>query len=472
MDNELKLICKNIRKGKMLEENIPQLFSKLADIYYVYALLQLAMNYYTLYEEYCDEEELWSVDAKEKCAKINEFIRDNVLNFKSGIEHEEAVGYIDSIRKDNMNRMDVLTSYTDVFQIYEYVLNRIEYRFKENPYDIDDEEFAREILRYIFKTDDNFVINEKIKEIIGQLPVRMTKQKYFELLAQSIHAYKGADKDSLDTFLYMIKTSAMLHQNKDMESFYPHLADKKKHMEKLQFKNLSLEEYNTALSMLQDATKTLEKETSLFLTLQEIINSLYTILICHPYAGMAPCQEHKAWDSALEIVNKVNIRFVKKEKEDISEEIAEMLAEMEGLQEEISYDLTVLEDVLYNVSMHHRKLMQSLMLEQLLQVLIRTQKLNSDSKFIDLDMLDVEEKVDESLINKEIAELTEKLSIAFSGMDRMVCRAIMANTINKMPVFFSSRNEVMDYVRYAIEHCFDSSEKAASYEIINDIMSE
>jgi len=472
MDNELKQICKSIRKGKRLEESIPVLLNRLADIYYIYAGLQLAMNYYTLYEAYCDEEELWSRDAVGKAQQINGFIKENLLDFKSGPEHEKAVFNIDSMRKENMERMDVLTAYTDIFQIYEYVLNRIEYRYKENPYNIDDEEFAREILRYIFNTDDNFAINEKIKEIIGQLPVRMTKQKYFELLGQSMHAYKGAERDSFDTFIYMIKTSSMLHKNENMDKYYPLLAEKKRQLEKLQYKNLSAEEFNNAFDMMKEAISTLEKETTLFLTMQEIINSLYIILICHPYAGLSHSEYFKYWDSASEIINRVNDSFLNGKKEDISEEVAGNLSEIEGIQEEISYDLTILEDALYTVGMNHKNLTQSLMLEPLMQVLARSQKLNSDSKFIDLDLVYSEGKVDEQIINKEVEELKKQLSAAFENLDRMVCRAIMANTLNKMPVFFSNRTEVMDYVRYTIEHCFDIPEKAASYEIINKIMSE
>ncbi|NLC19329.1 MAG: hypothetical protein GX757_08970 [Clostridiales bacterium] len=472
MDNELRKICRTIQRGKRLEESIPVLLNKLADVYYVYAGLQLAMNYYTLYQDYCDEEELWSGDAVDRTKSVNTFIREHLFDFKSGQEHEEAVLTIDAIRKDNMKRMDVLTAYTDIFQIYEYVLNRIEYKYKENPYNIDDEEFAREILRYVFNTEDNFAINEKIKEIIGQLPVRMTKQKYFDLLGQSAHAYKGAERDTFDTFLYMIRTSAMLHKNEDMDKCYPQLADKKSYLEKLQFKNLSHEEFNEAFDMMKAAISILEKETTIFITLQEIINSIYIILICYPYAGMSQSEEHKAWDSAFEIIRKVNASFIKGEKDDLSEEIADKLSEIEGIQEDIAYDLTILEDTLYTVGMNYKELTQSLMLDTLMQVLARSQKLNSDSIFIDLDLVYEEGKVDEQLINRELNELKEQLSAAFDSLDRMVCRAIMANTLNKMPVFFSNRTEVMDYVRYTIEHCFDMHEKAASYEIINKIMSE
>jgi len=48
----------------------------------------------------------------------------------------------------------------------------------------------------------------------------------------------------------------------------------------------------------------------------------------------------------------------------------------------------------------------------------------------------------------------------------------MANTMNKLPVFFKDHKEVMDYVRYSLERCSDIHEKIACIEIIRDIMSE
>ena len=60
----------------------------------------------------------------------------------------------------------------------------------------------------------------------------------------------------------------------------------------------------------------------------------------------------------------------------------------------------------------------------------------------------------------------------FSIQDRVISRAIMANTMNKMPVFFKDHKEVMDYVCYSMERCSDIHEKAACVEIISALMSE
>ena len=82
--------------------------------------------------------------------------------------------------------MEAITRYVDLFELYEYALNRVEYRFKEMDRVEDDEAFARKVLRYIFESDDNSVINNRIKEIISQLPVRITKEKYYDFMRSGI----------------------------------------------------------------------------------------------------------------------------------------------------------------------------------------------------------------------------------------------------------------------------------------------
>jgi hypothetical protein len=112
------------------------------------------------------------------------------------------------------------------------------------------------------------------------------------------------------------------------------------------------------------------------------------------------------------------------------------------------------------------------MLDQVLQILLRSQKLLSNSLFIDLEDKGAEETVDEDITANEIRKITDELTELFAAQDRIVTRAVMANTLSKMPVFLKHHKEVMDYVRYSIERCSDPSEKAASIDIIQSMMED
>ncbi len=471
MNKKVKNIVQDVIGQKNLQENIPQLFNLMANDYYSYASVRLALHYYTFYESYVDSENTWSAAAVGSMKQLNDIIRDHVLQPSSGAEREKAIAAIDKIRKELGSRMNMLTVYTDIFKIYEYVLNRVEYRFKGTPEQVDEVEFAREILRYIFQSEDNVVINDRIREIIGQLPIRITKQKYFDLLQDSINAYLGSDQSSLQTYLYMIRTSAMLYREEGMEIAYPELAKKMKQLAEFDYKTITKRSFDKALSLLQAASLMLETESTVYLGLQEITNEVYAMLLCSSYAGMIS-EEEEAVETALAIIRQTNELFYSENLEELSLEELDRFADVEGVQEELSYDLTLLEDALFEVEQNHRGLAQSMMLEQLLRILLLSKKLLSNSLFIDLEDAPEELMVDEEILAKESSALMKELTEAFAAQDKAISRAVIANTINIMPVFFKSHNEVMNYVRYSLERCTDVYEKAACMEIINAIMSE
>ena len=472
MNKRIRHLSQEVRSGKQLQENIPQLFNTMADQYQTYASVRLAMHYFSFYESYLDEENTWGVEAKETISHINHIIRDNVLERCAGAVREKAISETDKLRKEISKRMNILTTYTDIFQIYEFVLNRLEYRFKEELEPVDEVEIEKEILRYIFAEEDNLLINEKIREIIGQLPIRITRQKYIDLLQDSLKSYLGADESSLQTYLYMLRTSAMLYQEDGMEECYPELAKRMDQLSKVDYKNITKEAYDQCINVLQVATLMLEIDTTIYFGLQEIVNEVYAMLLCSTYAGMVDSDFKVATDTAMNIIREINTAFSQTEKTELNEDLIDKFSDTEGVQEELSFELTLLEDALYEVEHTHQELTKSMMLDQLLQILLRSQKLLSNSLFIDLDEVLKDNIVDEALLEAETKKLTEELEALFGNQDKVVSRAIMANTLSKMPVFFKDHKEVMDYVRYSIERCSDIYEKAACIEIINEIMSE
>ena len=46
-------------------------------------------------------------------------------------------------------------------------------------------------MQFILEDEDNMAINRKISQVIGQLPVRLTKNKFFEMLSNGLSIYKG-----------------------------------------------------------------------------------------------------------------------------------------------------------------------------------------------------------------------------------------------------------------------------------------
>ncbi|MDF2542208.1 MAG: hypothetical protein K0S47_1926 [Herbinix sp.] len=469
MDKQMKNIKLEILSGKRQEELLPYLFNYMASSYSTHASVRLAMHYYSFYEFYCEEDN-WSEHLNKIAGNINKFILENLLQKNNPSQMEEAVRKIDTMRNEVMKRMNVLSSYTDIFQIYEYILNRLEYQFREEHVTVNEEEFAKEILRYIFDSQDNVIINEKIKDMIGQLPVRMTKQKYLEIISDSFKLYTDGEKSALDTFLYMLRTSAMLYEPEGMGSFYTDLWEQKEFFARLKYKELTKNEFEEAIEVLKRVSKFLETEVTACYSMQEIVNEIYTLLLCNPYAGMVCSEWEDQEKAASKILVEVNQYFLSSEKKELPEQLQEQLMKMEGVQESLLFDLSSLEEVLYELDQNRRTLIEGLMLEKLLNVLLRSRDLLSNSIFIDFNVDLENQKVTEELLMQERNKLIEELAFLLTGHDKIIGRAVMANTLNKLPVFFHSHKEVMDYVRYSFDRCTDPREKMACIEIIKDMM--
>ena len=213
-------IIKEINDNKNLEMNLPVYANYLTNLYNKSAAVEMAMDYYTFYEMLSDGE--YNDDKLKACTEeFNNIVKTYVLNRKADESREEGISKIDSLRNKVYRIVDVLAAYADVFSRYEYVSNRCEYLFKEVQTDTKytDEDFTRDIMQYIFSYEDNTVINSKICEIIAELPLRLTKNKFFELLSDGLSVYSKTDKTAIDDFVYILKSSSMLVLPENLEEY-------------------------------------------------------------------------------------------------------------------------------------------------------------------------------------------------------------------------------------------------------------
>ncbi len=470
MGNNIKKIYKDILSNQNLEDNIPGFLRIAADKYNTYASVRLALIYYTYYETYVDYSELWSDKVNEYIRKINNVIFDTIAQVTIDEEAEKYISQIDDIRKSVTAEMETLTFFVDLFELYEYVLNRVEYRFQDMEQIDDDEELARRVLRYIFDSEDNVIINDRIKEVIGQLPIRITKQKYFDYIRDSLNGLVGANDDVLEALIYMIRSCAALSISQDMNKTYPKLWDYKEKFEAVSLRDITEEEYEAATKALQEATAFLELETTAYYGLIEIINELYTILLCSTNKELHLVRPVNHREEALNIVHSTNQVFMMEKQESPSSEILSRFEIIEGIQEDMEYDMVGLDDLLYHIDNQHRGIVISLGKEKLLRSLLLSRDLHSGSLFIDLGNARLEKIVDRERVKIEADKLIEELKSKFQGSDRMIVRAIMAHTLDKLPVFFNTHTEIMEYVLYSLNKCTDMAEKYASIEIIEDFM--
>ena len=215
MYNEEKKLITDIQRKKDLDRNLALFAGVASKANYEYACHKFTLNYLTLKDMHMDGDVPDDPYIAQCQAVIDKMIGDVVVGDKTVCEDAD-MKLISDVRNTITAKMKVLTSYTDAFEMYEYILNRKEYSYPEN---VDEEiqkelkeldeagvsGFAEEIYRFVFADQDKVAINSKLQSIIGQLPIRMTKNRFYDILGETLDIYNGVEKESLDQFIEKAK---------------------------------------------------------------------------------------------------------------------------------------------------------------------------------------------------------------------------------------------------------------------------
>ena len=179
----LGYIASEITKGKNLSDNLVKYGKGLSSLYNGLAYIKMSMNYYTILNMIKDNE----IDDElflEMFQGVNEIIE--ISSIDSAVASEDVLtDKISSLRNRLIAIMESITDYVDKFKIYEYVLNRVEYRFKDD--ELDEEYYntymTNDIMHYILSDKDNVSINGFRGDVIS-MGLKTTR----------IRDYKGAVK--------------------------------------------------------------------------------------------------------------------------------------------------------------------------------------------------------------------------------------------------------------------------------------
>lgn len=465
MMSDINTVIKEIEKKKNLEVNLSKYGNNLMSLYHRYSNIAFAFNYYTYYEMISESQDNNKAKILEISDDLNKIIAEYLEGNLIGDQLETALNKLNEIRDRIIASMKILTSYVDIFQIYEYVLNRVENRFleKETTLGLEDEDFVKEILQYIAMDRDAAVVNRKMKDVLGQLPIRMTKQKYFQIISDSFSLYKGATKSTIDGLLYMLRTSAMLERPEGIDSECEELASIKNEFENIDFNIITKDEYESLQNKLTFATNLITKTSDMYLMLAELINQSMVVILSLPYA-ITDTSESKNYLGIIEIVNK---KIMDRTNVEIEQEEAYRLFEnLEGNQERIFLQIEKNDYLLDTVELD-QELLESLMLSKIYGSLKMIKKLVSTSTFVELndtddDMIIVNEEELVQIRDGFIIELMEHLK----KYPKRISRAIMAATLSIMPIVFNSLDEFKDYIENSFSKCSDLDEKKASIQLI------
>ena len=466
---ELSNIAAELSKGKNVETNLSGYAAGMNSLYGRMGYVKLALNLYTFAEVYGEDTkytELVSDYASRLANAVANGIDGEAVDAES---IAAALSQIDELREELITRMEVLTAFTDRFQIYEYVLNRIEYNYKECVINADyyDDKFEKDILNYIISDKDNSVVNMKIGQVVSQIPMRLSKNKFFELLHDAFTLYKGSETASVEDFVYMLRSVAMLHTPEQFDTAFEVLSERLRELDSFSYDDMSEEDYNDAAAILADATEYVVGVTDIFVLLMDAVNDAYMVLLTADDAIVdSTAKQHclKIIDMALDAIYDRVLP---------TEDSFDSFVAIEGVQERLSTQLSADSYALDDVKSSYMEKAEELGLKETYEKLFKLERLSSGSSFMKL----VEDKIsniiaDEAYINSKCDELTQELTDFFSEHERPFNRAVMSGILGNLPVFFNNLEEIKKYIHVALGQCSDEAEQKSCMKIMLDMMSE
>jgi len=428
---------------------------------YQYSYVRLVLNYDTLFET-IGEEPVIPERIIAYCRQLNGLLKghfsgkdveEELLKLRGGITHE----------------VEVLTSYTDCFQIYEYVINRLERKFMSLPEtEGDDESFAKRLMGFVTDTKETAVMNGRIRQIIGQLPVRLTKQKFFSLVMEGLSVYIGSPIENLKDMMYNLRSSSMVKLPSGMEEGYKELFELLEQFRLMDYGNMTAEGFEEASEKLGLACEGLMDESGLYIMLQDIINDFCVLVFARPEAVVDVKEEELYCSMVSEILEK----FIKDDYSPVEEEFFDRLTQLEGRQE--AYYERYLRTELPEESDDWNK-------DPDYVKAVNVDRLLSGSSFVELKSRDERKEtgkadkaavVDRSYLEKTAKEYFKELEEVFSGVSRPVIRAIMAKVLSDLPVFFNSIDEIQAYIEGSLKSCLDEAEKETCKELLEELMND
>lgn len=468
MKKEDKKRLKEIMQHTDLEINLPAYANSYINVAYEYSLIHLVLNYYTMKEV---QDESGSITADTCLSKLMDQI--HTLLFKTLLADEIKEDYtcvieeIHSIRENITKKMTILTAYTDSLQIYEYVLNRVEYGITGELVPVEESGLAARVFQYLFEDNDKMVVNSKIQMVTGQLPIRMTKSRFFDYLTDTLNIYNGSDRTAVDDFVEMLKSTALLELPEGYGEEYPEIWQVIHLLEDTNFKTLDIDTYKGLMEQFSVTTIHLTELVSNYLLAMEIVNDLYSALLAMPYEK----NEEEGVKTCISMLQGLHDVFLSNG--DIPEAVDEGFMKIEGLQEMLGEEILQYESILNDVMIEHKDTISWIMADKIFTSLSLISKLLSNSLFIDLTKEEEEtEPADSSYITAKRDELVKLLTDFFDKHPKEVNRAVMAALFSNMPVLFNSQQEIKDYIEYSLNHCSNLSELMACAKILEEMMEE
>lgn len=428
---------------------------------YYYSYVRYIMNFYTLYTE---EREGGAPGFFPHA--VEALIEETKRFTEAGCDFEELC----ALRESQLSVLNFLIKIGDWLQIHRYAMFRTGRRLGQVEASalLPPGDAADILMNFIMEGENPLEINQRIQSVIGELPVRFTKNKFYSVIEDSLKPYLKRDRSDLDKMMGRIRDAAALDFVKDggsakalpsgwfPDGFLEEISEMVQEFERCDYQRLTLEHYGQMESRLSDIDRRTTDMTDQMLQLTELLNDLMVMVLSSRWAEELPL--HSELRQSLLSVN-VSLE----QSTEIAEE--QLFGALEGRQEYFWANyLKYLgrgEGSSDRASSSGRESSEAcFVVEQLLSGSFAA------PLFREKEPSDVAEAGMEEVLTELFGELEQRLKRA----PRFTGRAVMAGVLSVLPVWFNSLEEVESYIKDSFSLCLDMAEKEACFNRLEQIM--
>ena len=453
MNQELIKARKELLAKRDVEYNLPCYLRNLAGVYYRMANYNLAMQYTAFTEGVSEGDVILPKEAEAYAGEIKSFM--DALAKGEGMVSEERLTAIGTLRERLTVAMQALTAYTDRLYLHEYVLQRLAPGMEGTVEEVDSNAALEEISSFLFFDEEQEGLLARVSATVSELPVRMTKAKFFEWVRSTASVYKESDSETLDRVFYMLYSASGLYEPEGMELF-PECKEALAYLNGLDYRDITEEQYKEAKQRLESVTEFITSVSEAYFSLTEIANSLMTVLFTEGYVMPADSEATKGCRDIY--------RMIAEGKDFTDEELVEAFETFEGLPEEIE-EFLFTEEAYFDELSVDDKLLDAMMQKALYTRVAYARRLHTSSIFVKLE----EEQQKEASFDEMLEEFCVAVTKVLEAGQRAVNRAVMARVIQNLPLPFTRKSDIQKYVLATLENCHDMSEKTAAMRAIREL---
>lgn len=401
--------------------------------------------------ECCDHEEHIESPLLQQ---ISATFEDYIKNFSKTGE-VVSVNELLVIKEELKKLVAVLTAYGDQITFLENVYFKTRYTDEKMMALDTDETFSQRVVETLMLEENSAEIREHLKFIYPELPMRMTKNKFFGFVDQYFDRLKGINVEDVKNHVQLLKETFDPRVVEGYGEYVEQIAVELKRVEDV-LRDGNTADKDSAYHFLYHLTEDKNELLEDALDIAELLNHLVGISLC----------ELEKDNQGFGIFNQLV------ERPSDEEQLASLFEAIEVSYEPLGEHLLKVSQVIEHLQSKEsliRQLDKAFMLNELIYAF----ELSKEGYFIERP-----HKKSEIVPNlKELAlikaELIELMESTFASEERLFRRSRMSLMMSVFQIVHTSGQEIYDYIYQAISSCDVKGEKIMSmqniYSYINDL---